>query len=149
MFFRGLLLGLVLSSHVAAAADCPAYPAGDWKLDSASALQFEQIWLDMLQQKNSAALDCILAPEFKDTSREGALRPKAQVLSELPTHQNDFQQKLAELSAELFSDTAVVHGVNVISDLKGHEVLRIRSTDVLHFRQGRWLAVAAQETDVH
>jgi hypothetical protein len=64
-FFRALLLGLVLSSHVADAAQCPAYPARDRKLDSASAL------------------------------------------------------------------------------------LRIRFTDVLHFSHGRWLAVAAQETDVH
>ena len=40
-------------------------------------------------------------------------------------------------------------GVNVISDLNGHEVLRIRFTDVLHFSRGHWLAVAAQETDVH
>jgi hypothetical protein len=70
-------------------------------------------------------------------------------LRELPKRQSDFQQTLADLSVDLFGDTAVVRGVNVISSLQGHEVLRIRFTDVLHFSHGRWLAVAAQETDVH
>ena len=147
MYLRICAGFLLLSSACMASSGCPAYPAGDWKLDAASALHFEQTWLDMLQQKNTAALDCMLAPEFKDTSRLGALRPKQQVLRELPKRENDFQQKLAELSADLFGDTAVVHGVNIISDQQGHEVLRIRFTDVLHFSHGKWLAVAAQETD--
>ncbi len=43
--------------------------------------------------------------------------------------------------------SAIVRGVNVISDRKGTEVLRIRFTDVLRFTGGHWLAVAAQETD--
>lgn len=149
MFFRKVTIVLILSASFTFASNCSAYPAGAWKLDSASALHFEQVWLDMLKQKNVTALDCMLAPEFKDTSREGALRPKEQVLRELPKRQSDFQQTLADLSVDLFGDNAVVRGVNVISSLQGHEVLRIRFTDVLHFSHGRWHAVAAQETDVH
>ena len=147
MFFRGLMIGLILSSSFGSASDCSAYPAGHWSFDAASALLFEQVWLDMLQHKNVAALDCMLAPEFKDTSRMGALRPKEEVMRELPKRQNDFKQQLAQLSANLFGETAVVHGVNVISDLQGHEVLRTRFTDVLRFSHDRWLAVAAQETE--
>ena len=61
--------------------------------------------------------------------------------------QEQYKQTLTDMQSNLFDDTAVVHGVNVISDQRGHEVLRIRFTDVLHYADGHWLAVAAQETD--
>lgn len=149
MRFGLVLLMSAVFTCGAFASDCAAYPTGDWKLSEASALQFEQKWLDVLTSKNTAALDCMLAPEFKDSSRKGALRPKEQVLRELNTRreQDQYQQNLTATEANLFGDTAVVHGVNVISDQQGHEVLRIRFTDVLHFTDGHWLAVAAQETD--
>lgn len=139
------------ASPLSASSGCAAYPAGDWRRDQTSALQFENEWLQVLQQKNTAALDCMLTAEFKDTSRKGALRPKEQVLRELSQHkeQDNYQQKLTDLTADLFGDSAVVHGVNLISDPQGHEVLRIRFTDVLYFTKGHWLAVAAQETDEH
>ena len=91
----------------------------------------------------------MLDAEFKDTSRKGVLRPRDVVLRELTQHkeQDQYQQKLTELEPYLFDSTAVIHGVNVISDQQGHEVLRIRFTDVLRFTDGHWLAVAAQETD--
>ena len=101
------------------------------------------------ESKDTVALDCILAPDFADTSRKGALRPKTQVLQELTQgkEQDQYEQKLTELQTNLFGDTAVVHGINVISDKQGHQILRIRFTDVLHYSDGHWLAVAAQETD--
>jgi len=144
-----LLTLLLLPFPLLASSNCAAYPAGDWKLDKTSALQFEQVWLQALQQKNSAALDCMLDPEFKDTSRKGVLRPKEVVLRELTPHkeQDQYLQKLIDLEPYLYGNTAVVHGVNVISDQQGHQVLRIRFTDVLRFADGHWLAVAAQETD--
>jgi hypothetical protein len=129
-----------------AAAPCAAYPAGTWKLDRASALDFEHSWLQVLKQKNTAALDCMLAADFKDTSMKGLVRPKSQVLRELPLRNDQYQQTLADLEADLFDDAAVVRGVNVITDQQGHEVMRIRFTDTLGFTNGRWLAVAAQET---
>lgn len=148
MILRALLfLSLLTSATSLLANSCPAYPAGNWKLDKASALDFEQKWLDILSNKGTAALNCILAPDFADTSRKGELRPKEQVLRELPMRQDQYQQKLTDLDAKLYGDIAIVRGVNVISDRKGTEVLRIRFTDVLHFTGGHWLAVAAQETD--
>ncbi len=150
MFARTILIGLLLGCvQPVIASSCPAYPAGTWKLEKASALEFEQKWLDILIQKDAAALDCILAPDFADTSRKGALRPRAQVLQELTQRkeQDQYKQTLIDLQASLFGDTAVVRGVNVISDQRGHEVLRIRFADVLHYSGGHWLAVNAQETD--
>ena len=151
MFLRTFLLVTLLfpSKLLLASSTCAAYPAGDWKLDQASALQFEQTWLQTLEQKNTSALNCMLDPHFKDTSIKGTLRPKDVVLRELTQHkeQDQYQQKLTELEPYLYGDTAVIHGVNVISDRQGREVLRIRFTDVLRFSDGHWLAVAAQETD--
>jgi Domain of unknown function (DUF4440) len=143
---RLLLLLLLVSVEPMFASSCKAYPAGSWSKDRASALQFEQAWLDVLKQKNPVALDCMLANEFKDTSMKGVLRSKAQVLHELPLRKDQYQQTLVDLEADLFGDTAVVHGINIISDQQGHEVLRIRFTDVLCFNHGRWLPVSAQET---
>lgn len=130
------------------ASPCASYPTGTWKLDQSSALEFEHVWLRMLEQKNVAALTCMLADEFKDTSMKGALRPKDQVLRELPGKRpgDDYKQDLEDLEVNIVGDTAVVHGVNQISDQQGHEVLRIRFTDVLRFADGRWQAIAAQET---
>ena len=110
-------------------------------------MAFDQTWLEVLSKKDPAALNCMLAPDFVDISRKGELRPKEQVLRELPLRQDQYQQKLTDVDAKLYGDTAVVRGVNVITDKKGSEVLRIRFTDVLRFADGRWLAVAAQETD--
>jgi hypothetical protein len=139
---------VVCLGKAAARVSLPRLSSGEWKLDQASAVQFEQAWLRVLTQKNVAALDCMLAAEFKNTSMKGALRPKAQVLRELPGKRpgDDYQQKLTDLDVDLFGSTAVVHGVNLISDQQGHEVLRIRFTDALRFADGRWLAVSAQET---
>ena len=149
MIVRTLLFLSLLTSAPSLLADsCANYPTGNWKLDKASAADFEQKWLEILDKKDIAALNCILAPDFADTSRKGELRPKEQVLRELPQRQGQYQQKLAEVDAKLYGDTAVLRGVNVISDRKGTEVLRIRFTDVLEFSDGKWLAVAAQETDV-
>jgi hypothetical protein len=131
------------------ASSCAAYPPGTWTLDKASALDFERAWLQVLKQKNVPALDCMLAADFKDTSRRGVLRPKSQVLRELPLHreQDNYQQTFAELEASLFGDTAVARGVIVVADPQGHEILRVRFTDVLYFSKNHWFAVASQETD--
>lgn len=141
-----LLLVLLSLSEPLSASSCAAYPPGSWKRDKESALRFEQAWLTVLQQKNVAALDCMLAIDFKDTSMKGTLRPKTQVLHELPLRNDQYHQTLSELDADLFDNTAVVRGVDVISTQQGHEIMRIRFTDVLRYTHGHWLAVAAQES---
>ena len=143
----GLLLILAaLARPLLASSSCSAYPAGTWKRDKASVLQFEHTWLQMLTDKNMAALDCMLAGNFKDTSMKGMVRPKSQVLREVPLRSNQYQQNLTDLEAELFDDTAVVRGLDVVTDQPGHEIMRVRFTDVLRFADGRWYAVASQET---
>ena len=138
---------LVLCLGLVAAATSAAVPCtGTYEFTKDSALQFEHDWLKALEQSDAAALDCMLADEFKDTSWKGELRPKSQVLRELPGRRAQYEQTLADLDADLFGDTAVVRGVNVITDPQAHEVMRLRFTDVLRFVNHRWQSVAAQET---
>ena len=77
---RALILLASLFLSLPASPVCSAYPAGHWKRDGPSALRFEQAWLQVPQQNNVAALDCMLAHEFADTSLKGEIFPKAQVL---------------------------------------------------------------------
>ena len=138
---------LVLCLGLVGAATSAAVPcAGTYQFTKDSALQFEQDWLKALEQSDVAALDCMLANEFKDTSWKGELRPKSQVLRELSGRRAQYKQTLCDLDADIVGDSAVVHGVNVITDQQAHEVMRIRFTDVLHFANHRWQAIAAQET---
>lgn len=111
-----------------------------------SALQFEQRWLDILQRRDAAALECILAPAFTDTSWKGALRPREQVLRELPQQSSEYQQHLDDMSVQLLGNVAVVRGVNIITDSQNKPVARVRFTDVLQFSDHHWQAISAQET---
>ncbi len=129
-----------------AAASCKASSPSPESLTRQSAIDFEQHWLDILERHDVTALECILAPTFADISWKGALRPREQVLSELPQRSSQYKQALAGVSAELLGQVAVVRGVNVITDPQGKSIARIRFTDVLLFSGKRWQAVAAQET---
>ena len=144
MTYRVTLLGclLVVTSAIAAAScshpsESPTKP---------SALQFEQRWLDILQRHDAAALECLLAPEFTDTSWKGSLRPREQVLRELSKRSAEYQQHLDDMSVQLLGRVAIVRGINIITDQQNKPVARIRFTDVLHFSDNRWQAISAQET---
>lgn len=141
MIYR-LALFLIATSTVGLAS-CTHPPESATK---ESAIRFEQRWLDILEQHDATALDCILAPEFTDTSWKGALRAREQVLRELSNRPPEYQQHLDDMSAQLHDNIAVVRGINIITDHQNKPVARIRFTDVLQFADGRWLAISAQET---
>lgn len=139
-----LLLATAILSVETAVASCKS--SSPETLTKQSAIDFEQHWLEILEHHDVAALECILAPTFTDVSWKGALRPREQVLSELSQPSSRYKQALADVSAELLGQVAVVRGVNVVTDQQGKSVVRIRFTDVLLFSGKRWRAVAAQET---
>ena len=72
-------------------------PSGQTK-DEAALVQLEQTWAKALEQRDGAAVGCILAAEFED------------------------------------------------ADPNGKVLARVRFTDILVYRDGRWVAVAAQES---
>jgi hypothetical protein len=143
MYRIAVLVLLFVAASTAATASC-AHPAES--ATQQSALQFEQRWLDTLQRHDAAALECILAPEFADTSWKGALRSREQVLGELANRSSEYQQHLDDTSVQLLGDVAIVRGVNIVTDQQNKPVARIRFTDVLQFSNDHWHAISAQET---
>ena len=138
-----VLASLILAASGVVVASCgPPEESATKK----SALQFEQRWLDILQRHDAAGLGCILAPEFTDISWKGAVRPREQVLRELPKRSSQYQQHLDDMSVDLLGNIAIIRGVNTITDQQNKPVARIRVTDILQFSEHRWQAVAAQET---
>jgi len=134
---------LLIAPSAIAVASC-SHPAES--ATAQSAMQFEQRWLDILQRRDAADLECILAPQFADISYKGAVRSREQVLRELPQRSSQYQQHLDDMSVQLLDNVAVVRGVNIITEQHDKPVAHIRFTDVLQFSDKRWQALAAQET---
>jgi hypothetical protein len=124
-----------------AALACPPQPR-----TAAAALATEREWVAALEQRDSATLDCILAPGFTDTSWRGELLLKPQVMKALPGRAPS-TLNLSELSAELIGSTAIVRGVNTQTSA-GKLIGSVRFVDVFVYRSGRWQAVSAQETPI-
>lgn len=135
-----MLAGLIyFAATPLIAATCPRQPR-----TAAGALDIEQRWIAALEQRDTAALDCILDPSFADTTWRGALIPKAEVMRALPSRPSS-TLTLTELHPALIANVAIVRGVNTQSS-GGKTVGSVRFVDVFVYRSGRWQAVSAQET---
>jgi len=115
--------------------------------DTATANQFEERWLAALAQRDHATLDTILADGFVQTTWDGKLRCKSDVLAKVgePAPPGTTQH-LVDVTAQRYGDTLVVRGINVVRSPNGEHDARLRFTDVLVLQAGVWRAVAAQET---
>jgi uncharacterized protein YfaT (DUF1175 family) len=125
---------------IRAIAECPKQTKTEQAL-----VELEHRWAKALEQRDSSVIDCILAPEFTDSSATGQLYARQQVLGALPTRKASFNH-LQELHATVLGDAGMVRGVNRVTDAAGHELARVRFTDVFAYRDGRWQAIAGQET---
>ena len=143
MHFRGVfLIFLVACLYTAAHAACPA------DLHTEQGLRnVEDRWLRALTTKDRATLDCILSSDFTDSSMKGELRTRADVFSGLD-RSRDYVQKLAVDRVTIKGNTGVVAGKNIITDAGGNRLLEIRFSDTFIYEDGRWIALAAQETRV-
>lgn len=108
-------------------------------------IRLEHAWLQALETHDVDALQRILAEDFLDTSYDGQLRTKADQLAggRDPTIESE---RLSELRVRVFGDAAIVTGLNTVTGAQHAWTVRIRFTDVFVKRDGRWQAVAAQET---
>jgi len=137
---RGLLLLILLLSTAwaLAAADCPT---GQGK-DEATLLGLEQTWAHALEQHDVEVAGCLRAREFQDVSTDGTVYDRA---ARIPGRRPS-QNHLEELRAHIQGDMAYVRGVNRVTDAAGETLARVRFTDIFVYRDGRWQAVAGQET---
>ncbi len=133
-----ILFPLVLS---AMGAECPK----NQPKTEAALVEAEQNWAAALNRKDVASVSCLLAGEFEDADVDGSLHTRAQTLEHIPNKKPGTNQ-LSELSAHLEGNMGYTRGMATLLDASGKTIARVRFTDVFTYRDGRWQALAGQES---
>ena len=132
---------LLMLCSVAFAAPCPAGQAKD----GSALVQNEQTWAKALEQRDSAALSCLLAVEFEDAGPDGAVQDRDTTLAKAGKHQ-PVHHELTAMHAQVYGDFGYIRGLATAVDATGKVLARVRFTDIYVYRDGRWQAVAAHES---
>jgi ketosteroid isomerase-like protein len=122
-------------------ADCPR----NQPKTEAALVQVEQNWAAALNRKDADAVACILAGEFEDADVDGSLHSRREALEHIPNRKPGTNQ-LSELRAHLEGNSGFTRGLATLVDASGKVVARVRFTDVFTYRNGRWQALAGQES---
>jgi ketosteroid isomerase-like protein len=131
----------LLICRLAVAGNCPTTQAKD----ESALVQLEQSWAQALERHDSDAVGCILAEEFQDVDPDGKLHDRAQSLANI-AHRRPGHNQLSELRPHVYGDFGYVRGLNTVIDAEGRTRAKVRFTDIFVYREGRWLAVAGQES---
>lgn len=135
-----IAVGVTLASS-AFAADCPRnQPQTEGAL-----VQLEENWAAALSRKDADAVACMLAEEFEDADVDGSLLSRGQTLEHVP-HRKPGTNHLSELRAHIEGNSGFTRGLATLVDETGKVSARVRFTDVFVYRDGRWQALAGQET---
>jgi hypothetical protein len=119
-------------------------PSGQTK-DESALVQLEQSWAQALERHDSDAVGCILAGEFQEVDLNGILRNRADNLASIISRQPGRYQ-LSELHAHVYGEFGYVRGLSTVLAVDGKIRARVRFTDIFIYREGRWFAVAGQES---
>jgi len=122
-------------------------PKGQAK-DESALLQLEQSWAQALERPDSDAVGCILAEEFQDIDPNGNLHDRAESLANV-AHRRPGHNQLSELHPHVYGEVGYVRGLNTVINTDGKIRAKVRFTDIFVYREGRWLAVAGQESLVN
>jgi ketosteroid isomerase-like protein len=136
-----LLAVLVALASLRGAAECPK----NQPRTEAALIELERNWAAALNRKDAAAVACIVAEEFEDAGVDGLLHTRSQMLEHIPQRKPGVNH-LSEMWAHVEGNTGFVRGLNTVEDASGKVVARVRFTDVFTYREGRWQALAGQET---
>jgi ketosteroid isomerase-like protein len=136
------LLAVVLGlAGTGLAAECPRKQAKT----EAALVEAEQTWAAALNRKDARAVACLLADEFEDADVDGSLHSRSEALAKIPSKRPGTNQ-LSELRAHVEGDMGFTRGLATLTDPSGKVIARVRFTDVFVYRDGRWQALAGQET---
>lgn len=135
-----MLLGLLLSAP-AIANVCPK----NQPKTEAALLELEQSWAQALDRHDADAVACMMADEFEDADIDGSLHTRSQMLAHIPQRKPG-SNHLTEMRAYVEGNFGFVRGLNEVRDPSGKTVARVRFTDIFTYRDGRWQALAGQET---
>lgn len=134
-------LAIVFLATAVSAADCPK----NQPKDGSALIQLEKNWAEALSRHDADAIGCILAEEFQDVDPDGQLHDREETLAAVPHHKPGANQ-LTELKPHVYGDVGYIRGLATLVDGEGKVKARVRFTDVYVYRDGRWLAVAGQES---
>src|ERR1700740_1289238 len=102
-----------------AAAPCPA---GQTKSGEAL-IQIEQTWARSLEQRDTAALGCILADEFEDAGPDGKLTDRAHTRAKAAEHRA-VHHELSDLQPHVNGDFGYIRGLAAAVDAQGKIVAK-------------------------
>jgi len=131
-------LALALS---ALAADCPK----NQPKTEATLFELEQNWAAALSRKDADAVACMLADEFEDADVDGSLHTRKETLEHIPSRKLGVNH-LSEMRAHVEGNSGFTRGLATLVDASGKVVARVRFTDIFTYRDGRWQALAGQES---
>ena len=123
------------------AADCPK----NQPKTEAALIALEQNWAAALSRKDANTVACMLADEFEDADVDGSLHTRSQTLEHIPNKKPGVNH-LSELRAHVDGNFGFTRGLATLVDGSGKVVARVRFTDVFTYRDGRWQALAGQES---
>lgn len=139
-----LAVFMLLVLCTATTASAAACPTSQPKTEDAL-LQAEETWAKALGEHDVDTVACLVADSFEDAGVDGAVHDRAAMLSRV-SQRGPNRNQLEDMHAHIFGDTAFVRGVNKVFDPSGKHVASVRFTDIFVYRDGRWQAVAGQET---
>jgi ketosteroid isomerase-like protein len=140
--FTALLVGALLALRSPAfSLHCPK----DQPKTHAALLELEQHWAEALARKDADAVACMVADEFEDADVDGSLHTRTQMLEHIPNRKPGVNH-LSELRAHVEGNFGFTRGLATLVDASGNVVARVRFTDIFTYRDGRWQALAGQET---
>ncbi len=108
-------------------------------------LHQETRWLNAIVAGNATTVAAMLSPNFTHITSRGELLHRAQELAALK--KESFTMNPSEQTVDFAGDAAVVHGLNTLMQ-SGKILARERYTDVYVKRNGTWMALSAQETQI-
>jgi ketosteroid isomerase-like protein len=122
-------------------ADCPK----NQPKTEAALVELEQNWASALSRKDVDAVACMLASEFEDADVDGSLHSRGETLEHIP-HKKPGVNHLSELRGHVEGNAGFTRGLATLVDGSGKVIARVRFTDVFVYRDGRWQALAGQES---
>ena len=112
---------------------------------AAAVLHQENRWLTAIVAGDAKTVAAMLSPNFTHITSRGELLHRAQELAAVK--KESFTMNPSEQTVDFAGDAAVVHGLNTLVQ-SGKTLARERYTDVYVKRNGTWMALSAQETDI-
>jgi|SRR5579862_7990886 len=138
---QALWLALLICCPIASGQSCPAGQAQN----EAALVGLEKSWAQALEERDRAAVECILAENFEDADINGKLHSRSEVLEHVPSRRGGHNQ-LSELQPHVLGSFGYVRGLNTVTNAQGKIVAKVRFTDIFIYKDSRWQALAGQET---